>query len=73
MSLPCFETTNVKNKSIVRLLSGFAFKNNFTFTKVEHLGLEEIKIGCALLLLLHFVCLHQFSLFTSFRNIFKGK
>lgn len=43
MSSLCFETTNVKNKSIVRLLSGFAFKNNFTFTKTQQLGWEEIE------------------------------
>lgn len=43
MNILCFETTNAKNESIVKLLFGFTFKNNFTFTEMEHLGWEEIK------------------------------
>lgn len=54
MNIFSFETINVKSKSIVRFFSGFAFKNNFTFTIMEHLVWEEIKTvdfcGCCFLL-----------------------
>lgn len=36
-----FGNYEYESKYIVRFSSGFAFKNNFTFTKLDHLVWEE--------------------------------